>query len=281
MPGRQVRVVGLAADRAEQDRVVLADLGEHRVGQHLAGGEVALGAEVVAGLLELHVGRGGHLEDLEGLGGHLRADAVAGDDGELDGCRRRVGHAAEASCRRGAGRRCPAGRARPAGRPGVLVAARVLRVVAGRAPVGIHVVHRSCLLVSGSDRDESVMAEDAPRRGRSDSWIARGMEPGCCGSRVMSEESASRGRLDLLALRCSRVRSHATPNHRGEVASRQASPRRSMSTNTLRMVETTVRRRTPTAAAGFPRAVRRCETAVPRMKDSRSHECTHPSCPRS
>ena len=55
--GRQVRVAGLAADRAEQDRVVLADLGEHGVGQHLAGGEVALGAEVVAGRLELHVRR--------------------------------------------------------------------------------------------------------------------------------------------------------------------------------------------------------------------------------
>ena len=54
MPGRQVRVAGLAADGAEQDRVVLADLVEHGVGQHLAGGEVALGAEVVAGRLELH-----------------------------------------------------------------------------------------------------------------------------------------------------------------------------------------------------------------------------------
>ena len=80
--GRQVRVAGLAADRAEQDRVVLADLGEHGVGQHLAGREVALGAEVVAGLLELHAGRGRRLEDLERLGGHLRTDAVAGDDGE-------------------------------------------------------------------------------------------------------------------------------------------------------------------------------------------------------
>ena len=80
---RQVGVVGLAADRAEQDHVVLAHLGQHRVGQHLTGGEVALGAEVVAGLLDLDVGRDGHLEDLEGLGGHLLADAVAGDDCEL------------------------------------------------------------------------------------------------------------------------------------------------------------------------------------------------------
>jgi hypothetical protein len=63
---------------------VLADLAEHGLGQHLAGGEVALGAEVVAGLLELHAGGRGDLEHLEGLGGHLLPDAVAGDDGELD-----------------------------------------------------------------------------------------------------------------------------------------------------------------------------------------------------
>ena len=55
---RQVRVAGLAAHGAEEDRVVLADLVEHGVGQHLAGREVALGAEVVAGGLELHAGAG-------------------------------------------------------------------------------------------------------------------------------------------------------------------------------------------------------------------------------
>ena len=94
--GRQVRVVGLAADGTQQDRVVPADLREHRVGQHLAGREVALGAEVVARRLELH--RRGDLEDLEGLGGHLRADAVAGDDGEgLARCRR--GGTRSAGCR--------------------------------------------------------------------------------------------------------------------------------------------------------------------------------------
>ena len=78
--GRQVRVAGLAADRAEQDRVVLADLREHRVGQHLAGREVALRAEVVAGLLELDAVRRGRLEHLERLGGDLGSDPVAGDD---------------------------------------------------------------------------------------------------------------------------------------------------------------------------------------------------------
>ena len=99
MPGGRFGSSGLAADRAEQDRVVLADLVEHGVGQHLAGREVALGAEVVAGLLELHAGRRRRLEHLERLGGHLRADAVAGDDGELSsGGRRdagRVGHGDE------------------------------------------------------------------------------------------------------------------------------------------------------------------------------------------
>ena len=82
--GRQVRVAGLAADRAEQDRVVPADLVEHRVGEHLAGGEVALGAEVVAGRSRPSPGRGRGLEDLERLGGDLRADAVTGDYGERE-----------------------------------------------------------------------------------------------------------------------------------------------------------------------------------------------------
>ncbi len=78
--GGQVRVTGLAADGTEQDRVVPADLLQHGVGQHLAGGEVALGAEVVAGGLELH--RGHRLEDLQALGDDLRPDPVAGDDRE-------------------------------------------------------------------------------------------------------------------------------------------------------------------------------------------------------
>jgi len=39
------------ADRAEQDRVVAAQLVEHRRGQHLSGGVVAAGAEVVLGLV--------------------------------------------------------------------------------------------------------------------------------------------------------------------------------------------------------------------------------------
>ena len=82
-------VTGLPSDRSEQDRVVSADLVEHRVGQYLPCGEVALGSEVVAGLLDLH--RRGRLERLERLGGHLRPDAVAADHGHPDRCGRAGG----------------------------------------------------------------------------------------------------------------------------------------------------------------------------------------------
>ena len=66
---------GRVADRAEQDRVVPGQLVEHRVGQHLAGAEVAGGAQVVLG--GLAAGQDG-VEDLEALRHHLGADAVAG-----------------------------------------------------------------------------------------------------------------------------------------------------------------------------------------------------------
>ena len=63
------------ADRAEQDRVVLAQLGEHRLRQQLAGGVPARRAEVVLGGLH----RGGDLvEHLERLADDLGTDAVAG-----------------------------------------------------------------------------------------------------------------------------------------------------------------------------------------------------------
>ena len=82
----EVRVVRLPTDRTEQDGVVLPDLGEHGVRQHLTGREVALRAQVVAGLLELDLGRRRDLEHLQRLGGHLGTDAVAGDDREPEGC---------------------------------------------------------------------------------------------------------------------------------------------------------------------------------------------------
>ena len=61
--------------------------GQHRVGQHLAGALPALGAEVVVDEVEGVVADDGG-EDLESLGDHLGADAVAGDDGDdgLAGC---------------------------------------------------------------------------------------------------------------------------------------------------------------------------------------------------
>ncbi len=72
------------SDRAEQDRVVAAELLERLVGEHLAGCEVAAAAEVVVGRVERDP-RGAH--DLERLRGHLGADAVAADDPDP------VGHA--------------------------------------------------------------------------------------------------------------------------------------------------------------------------------------------
>src|SRR6478672_10180399 len=95
-PGREVRVAGLATHRAEQDRVVPANLVEDRVREHLAGREVPLRAEVVAGRLELHPGRGRYLEHLERLGRDLLPDAVAGNDGEPEGAGGvRVSHVAK------------------------------------------------------------------------------------------------------------------------------------------------------------------------------------------
>ena len=63
-----------------------AQLLEDGVGQRLAGGVPAAGAEVVLGRVELGPGaaRDG-VEDLEALGDDLGADPVAADDGEVDG----------------------------------------------------------------------------------------------------------------------------------------------------------------------------------------------------
>jgi hypothetical protein len=68
---------GGVADGAEQDRVVLLELGEHRFGQELTGGVPARGAEVVVGRLGA-----GHdlLQHLQRLVDDLRPDAVSRDD---------------------------------------------------------------------------------------------------------------------------------------------------------------------------------------------------------
>ena len=74
-PARHRRV----ADRAEQQRIMAADLLEHRVRQRLAGPVPTVGTQVVAGLLEGHIRC---LEHLQCLGHDLGADPVAADHGE-------------------------------------------------------------------------------------------------------------------------------------------------------------------------------------------------------
>ena len=91
------------ADRAEQDRVVAAQLVEHRVGQDVAGREVAAAAEVVVGRVERDAG-GAH--DLQRLGGHFGPDAVAADDPDP------VGHARSSSSRCSARKNRPRKRGR-------------------------------------------------------------------------------------------------------------------------------------------------------------------------
>ena len=74
-PGRHVG----RADGAEEDRVVVAQLGDGRVGQHLARLQVAGAAQVVLVRLERHAGRA---SDLDRLGDDIGADAVSADHGD-------------------------------------------------------------------------------------------------------------------------------------------------------------------------------------------------------
>ena len=60
-----------------------AQLVERRVGEDLAVAQVALAAEVELGRVERDAGRP---EDLDRLGGDLRSDAVAADDGDAMRC---------------------------------------------------------------------------------------------------------------------------------------------------------------------------------------------------
>ena len=68
------------ADRAEQQRVERPPLVEQLVGEDRAVAQVAGAAEVVVDGVELDAGGG---DDLERLGHHLGADAVAPDDSDL------------------------------------------------------------------------------------------------------------------------------------------------------------------------------------------------------
>ena len=99
MPGGTRRV----ADGAEQDRVVLAQLLEHRVRQQLAGALPARGTQVVVRGLDV----GSDLaEDLEALGHHLGTDPVTGDH-----CQRAWGTSTPRSARRSRSARDRASRA--------------------------------------------------------------------------------------------------------------------------------------------------------------------------
>jgi hypothetical protein len=81
---------GRVADGPEQDRVVAAELLDAPTPAGSPRWRASGRAEVVLG--RLHADSGGHgLEHLQALGDHLRADAVAADDGEVE---------------RGRGRRC-------------------------------------------------------------------------------------------------------------------------------------------------------------------------------
>ncbi len=64
-------------DRAEQDRVLPAQLVEHRVRQHVAGREVAAATEVVVGRIQRDAGRA---YDVDGDRGDFGSDAVPADD---------------------------------------------------------------------------------------------------------------------------------------------------------------------------------------------------------
>lgn len=81
---------GRVADRAQQDRVVRLELLEVGVGEGLTGGVVAPGAEVVLLRLQLHILRKHGGEHLEAFGHDLLADAVAGDDCEIEAARHGV-----------------------------------------------------------------------------------------------------------------------------------------------------------------------------------------------
>ena len=98
------------ANSAEQDRVVSTYLGQNRVRQRLAGGKPAAGPQVVLGGVDgeaadlvavARSGRGDRGKDLEPLGDHLGANAIAPDDRNVQRLpcvrllRVRINHAAQ------------------------------------------------------------------------------------------------------------------------------------------------------------------------------------------
>ena len=263
MPGGQPGSPGLPPTAPSRIASWLADLVEHGVGQHLAGGEVALGAEVVAGLLELHPAAR-RLEDLERLGGHLGPDAVAADHGHPDRAW---------SCERGVGSdvmgvRLVVVRALAAVVPQVerglhgLVAVRVLGLVVGRDPTSGYMSYTELLLVFiGSSLVIGGRRAAAWRSRRIRSWVSR--------TRVRSSGCGSREKRGLVRIRRGAARRvdltgpGRNAEHRGEVAS---SVRPAAALDKYEHAPhdvTTVRRAPAAAAAGYRRAAHHARRRIP------------------
>jgi hypothetical protein len=66
---------------------VLPDLGEHGVGERLAGGMPPASTEVVLGGFDDRFGTHCGAQHLQALGYHLGTDPVTWDDGQPDGTR--------------------------------------------------------------------------------------------------------------------------------------------------------------------------------------------------
>lgn len=79
-------IAGRCAHGTEEDGITRAEIFKNLVRQGLARLKPVLGTELVVGLLKSHAFGGyGFFENLDGFGDDLRANAVAGDDSEVDG----------------------------------------------------------------------------------------------------------------------------------------------------------------------------------------------------
>ena len=83
----QPLVARVSADGAEQDGVVVRDPRYVGVAENLPRRQVVRCAERELGDRQGHLVRHRCRQDFQRLGDHLRADAVPGDDRELDGAR--------------------------------------------------------------------------------------------------------------------------------------------------------------------------------------------------
>lgn len=84
--GGDAGVPRCGTDGAEEDGVVPAELLKGLIRQGFAGLQPVLRAELILGTREGDAFAGNNLfQDLDGLGDHFGADAVAGDDCEING----------------------------------------------------------------------------------------------------------------------------------------------------------------------------------------------------